>query len=861
MKKSLKFAAVLLSSTVLLGSCSKPVVEVPPVVEDDVKVVGVTVSESENVDCDYTKQLEATILPANATNKTVTWTSSNPKIATVDANGLVYGAKNGTVKIIATTEDGGYKAECEVTVSGYHKSKTVWENFGKIENNTAYNTEEGNKDFEIVTDNEDYTEVKFNRSTTREWASFKCWYNQIAATSLDIDVELVQGNLPGFLVEMAGELNFKQFWRVPLTVGTRTKVSYNLTDYNIKSGKEGDGSWGFMFFEFDNPNDGSDTNGNANSDVVLRFHKVQLKTDTAKKPDVVTGLKYDDKSKKLVFNKDTGASSYSVDVVKVDGSTETPLTLESQITRFRAIENIPGMKLSFIPKTEENFATVPGNYKARIKATNSVGDAEYCDYINFTIAEPEIVSSFESENFANNGAMYANQYNVNKTYAVSNVANGKKISFTGVTTEEVDSPSWDSILLDFDKTEKFSKFYMDFEVIKSANPIKNIGIQFNDWAESDPENSDGNQKFFKDITGETGDIHVEFDVTADLSLGLGNVGLMFDRTNNLGDVEIVVKKIGLKKTVEGYESENFANNGAMYANQYNVNKTYAVSNVANGKKISFTGVTTEEVDSPSWDSILLDFDKTEKFSKFYMDFEVIKSANPIKNIGIQFNDWAESEPENSDGNQKFFKDITGETGDIHVEFDVTADLSLGLGNGGLMFDRTNNLGDVEIVVKKIGLKKASKPASGYTATGFANDGAIVPNEYNGNKTYAAALTETGYKLTFTSSVTSDASWDSFLLNFDKNGSFTKFSIEFEVIKTTAHLTDLGIQFNDYGDGDAENDGKQQHWFNVASKDGKITETFDITTDLSKGLGTVGLMFDRISGTGDVEIMVYSVSLS
>ena len=144
------------------------------------------------------------------------------------------------------------------------------------------------------------------------------WYNQIAATSLDLEVELVQGALPSFLIELAGEVGFKQFWRVPLAVGEKTRVSYNLTDYNIKTGEVGEGSWGFLFFEFDNPNDYSDTNKDADSDVILRLHKVQLKTDNAKKPDVVSGLTYDSTKKKLVFNKDTGASSYEMDVVKVE---------------------------------------------------------------------------------------------------------------------------------------------------------------------------------------------------------------------------------------------------------------------------------------------------------------------------------------------------------------------------------------------------------------------------------------------------------------------------------------------------------------------------------------------------------------
>ncbi|WP_052458422.1 Ig-like domain-containing protein, partial [Capnocytophaga canis] len=62
------------------------------------------------------RQLSATVSPTNATNKKVTWTSADPSIATVTASGKVTGVASGTVYITATTEDGGKKASCKVTV-------------------------------------------------------------------------------------------------------------------------------------------------------------------------------------------------------------------------------------------------------------------------------------------------------------------------------------------------------------------------------------------------------------------------------------------------------------------------------------------------------------------------------------------------------------------------------------------------------------------------------------------------------------------------------------------------------------------------------------------------------------------------
>ena len=62
------------------------------------------------------KTLTATVLPENATNKIVTWTSSDESVATVDPNGNVTAVAMGTTTITATTEDGGFTATCEVTV-------------------------------------------------------------------------------------------------------------------------------------------------------------------------------------------------------------------------------------------------------------------------------------------------------------------------------------------------------------------------------------------------------------------------------------------------------------------------------------------------------------------------------------------------------------------------------------------------------------------------------------------------------------------------------------------------------------------------------------------------------------------------
>ena len=88
--------------------------------ESAVKVKSIALSKT-NVTLDLsgikTITLKATIEPKNATNKTVTWTSSNTKVATVDNNGKVIARANGTTVITAKSKsDISKNSTCKVAV-------------------------------------------------------------------------------------------------------------------------------------------------------------------------------------------------------------------------------------------------------------------------------------------------------------------------------------------------------------------------------------------------------------------------------------------------------------------------------------------------------------------------------------------------------------------------------------------------------------------------------------------------------------------------------------------------------------------------------------------------------------------------
>lgn len=95
-----------------------------------VPVSGVTLISSTTVEVGKTTVLSANVLPTNASNKSVTWKSDNPSVATVSSTGRVSGVREGTAIITVTTEDGGFTDTCTVTVKA--QSEPVYSYFGVV---------------------------------------------------------------------------------------------------------------------------------------------------------------------------------------------------------------------------------------------------------------------------------------------------------------------------------------------------------------------------------------------------------------------------------------------------------------------------------------------------------------------------------------------------------------------------------------------------------------------------------------------------------------------------------------------------------------------------------------------------------
>jgi len=105
MKKFFLFAAL---AALVLASCSK---------DKTVAVTGVTLNHATaELNVSGTITLAATVLPEGATNKSVSWSSNNGAVATVN-NGVVTALSAGAATITVTTQDGNKTATCAVAVA------------------------------------------------------------------------------------------------------------------------------------------------------------------------------------------------------------------------------------------------------------------------------------------------------------------------------------------------------------------------------------------------------------------------------------------------------------------------------------------------------------------------------------------------------------------------------------------------------------------------------------------------------------------------------------------------------------------------------------------------------------------------
>ncbi|MCL2289236.1 MAG: Ig-like domain-containing protein, partial [Bacteroidetes bacterium] len=118
MTKVAGLLAIILLAPAIMASCKKE--------EPVINVTSVGLNNSElTLNAGESETLKAFVSPTAATNKDVTWTSSDPSVATVDNGGKVTALKIGFTNIKATTVDGGKTAVSDLVVTTGGKRVTV----------------------------------------------------------------------------------------------------------------------------------------------------------------------------------------------------------------------------------------------------------------------------------------------------------------------------------------------------------------------------------------------------------------------------------------------------------------------------------------------------------------------------------------------------------------------------------------------------------------------------------------------------------------------------------------------------------------------------------------------------------------
>ena len=86
-------------------------------IQGPVAVTGVDItSETTEIGQYLSATLEATVVPANADNNAITWSSNNPSVLTVDENGSIYAVSQGTALVTARTVEGSFTDDLLITV-------------------------------------------------------------------------------------------------------------------------------------------------------------------------------------------------------------------------------------------------------------------------------------------------------------------------------------------------------------------------------------------------------------------------------------------------------------------------------------------------------------------------------------------------------------------------------------------------------------------------------------------------------------------------------------------------------------------------------------------------------------------------
>ena len=183
--------ALAVSAALSMSSCTKE----PPEEEEVIHVTGVTLNPTAAfLLVGKTLDLEAIVEPAEIANQTVTWSTSDERVAMVNPAGEVTAVALGTATITATTIDGRYTATCTVTVAVPNITMTTQDSYVSLLLNTNFRN--------LIIDWGDGQESKITDATTEnfheyEWFGFSHRYSDWSEYHITIVGEHIERFAPG----------------------------------------------------------------------------------------------------------------------------------------------------------------------------------------------------------------------------------------------------------------------------------------------------------------------------------------------------------------------------------------------------------------------------------------------------------------------------------------------------------------------------------------------------------------------------------------------------------------------------------------------------------------------------------------
>ena len=169
----------------------------------------------------------------------------------------------------------------------------------------------------------------------------------------------------------------------------------------------------------------------------------------------------------------------------------------------------------------------------------------------------------------------------------------------------------------------------------------------------------------------------------------------------------------------------------------------------------------------------------------------------------------------------------------------------------------DDLSNLKVLATSSTMNFVANYANGFYSKNLSNGGEITVNIHNGNKTYEVKKENDGYHVKFTHDA--EHSWDSVLVNFDKEHfDYNYFTIAYEVLSETP-LTEIGVEI---GSDNAADKYQQFVGVNTTLEKGVIRRSFALPSAINykNTYGNIALRFDRTSTDKDVEVVIKSIEL-